>query len=242
MAVSSPHGGTGKTSLVVNLASVSLARGRRVAVVDTAMQSPGLSAALGLTVPRSLADYLCGTCDIAEAVRHHRGAGGAEGAMFVVAACRDREDAAAALVGGYDPGLLVEGCHRLVDLLDLDLLLLDTPPGLNTEALVSTGIADTIVHVDRVRGLRSALGAPTATTSSFRLVVNMVPATVPEPDVREDVRAVYGGVPPLTILPYVPELAASAGVFVETHPGHDVSARIRALARTVPGAHGMRTV
>ncbi|WP_147268262.1 MinD/ParA family ATP-binding protein [Spongiactinospora rosea] len=242
VAVCSPHGGTGKTSMVVNIACVAFRYGRRVAVVDTAMQSPGLAAALGLSVPRSLADYLCGSCDIIDAVRHHRGAGGAEGALFAVAACRDREDAAAALVGGYDPGLLVEGCHRLVDLLDLDVLLLDTPPGLNTEALVSTGMADTVVRVDRVGGHQDAPGAPGAAGSSFRLVVNMVPAALAEPDVERDVRAVYGVPPPLTILPYVPEFAAMGrgGVFVDGHPGHEAAGRIRALAATIPGAHRAR--
>ncbi|GAA3424155.1 MinD/ParA family protein [Streptosporangium nondiastaticum] len=231
VSVSSSYGGTGKTTLAVNVGVAAARSGLRVAIVDTAMQSPGLADALAVPATWSLADYLCGDCDIARAVHHlPPWAAGGEGALFAVAAIRGHEDAAGALVGGYDPGLLVEGCRRLVDALDLDLLLLDTPAGLTTEAVVCAGIADVSLHVDRIRGR-----PPLRLSPSF-LVVNMVPASLAEPDVLRQARSVHGDVP-MAVLPYSPEFAlAGAGeAFVTAHPEHGLSSRIRAVARALTG-------
>lgn len=214
ITVSSPHGGTGKTSLVVNIAVVAAQDGLRVAIVDTAMQSPGLAAALGPIPARSLADYLCGDCDIADTAHHvpHN-----DGALFVVAACRGQADAVRALVGGYDPGLLVEACQRLTDVLDLDLLLLDTPAGLNTEAIVSIAVADVDLRVERAL-------SPRAPATRSRLVINMLPESVGAPEA-------------FASLPYSPEFAAAAPgqAFVTTHPEHEMSDRFRALTRALTG-------
>jgi MinD-like ATPase involved in chromosome partitioning or flagellar assembly len=71
---------------------------------------------------------------------------------------------------------------------------------------------------------------------SSHLVINMVPATLSEPEILDNAQAVYG-IAPLTILPYTPEFAAvgTGEVFVATHPEHEVSLRIQALVRTLTG-------
>lgn len=238
VAVSSPNGGTGKTSLAVNVGLSASLSGLRVAVVDTAIQSPGVAGLLGVTARRSLADYLRGDCDIVQTAHHlpPETADG-EGALFVVVACRGRQDAAGALIGGYDPGLLVEGCRQLVEFLDLDLLLLDTPSGLTTEAIVCTGMADINLHVTRARRHLSSFGeAMGGLPASSHLVINMVPEALSEPEVARAAKAFHGNVP-LVVLPYVPAFAAAAtsDVFVFTHPRHEVSRRIGLIARTLTG-------
>jgi septum site-determining protein MinD len=231
VSVSSAYGGTGKTSLTVNIAAVAAQSGLRVSVVDTAMQSPGLADALSIAADYSLADYLCGDCDIGDTVLHIPPLGEeGEGALFCVAAIRGPEDAACALIGGYDPGLLVEGCRHLISMLDLDLLMLDTPSGLTTEAIVCVGIADTKLHVDRFRGR-----PPFGLTPSL-LVVNMVPASLTELEVLDQAASVHGEVPTVA-LPYAPEFASigAGGVFVSLYPDHEVSRRIQAIARMLTG-------
>ncbi|MCG5219437.1 nucleotide-binding protein [Streptosporangium soli] len=231
VTVSSPYGGTGKTSMAVNVGALAARNGLRVAIVDTAMQSPGLANALGAAAARSLADYLSGDCEITNTVLHLPPESAGEGALFAVAACRGQQNAVGALVGGYDPGLLVEGCRELIDCLDLDLLLLDTPPGLNTEAIVCMGMADANLHIDRIRGQRSLQGLPPSL-----LVVNMVPEPMTDLEVLDNARSAYGNVP-VVILRYVAEFAAirPGEVFVSVHPAHEVALRIQSLTRALTG-------
>lgn len=67
ISVHSFRGGTGKSNLTANLA-VSVARaGKRVGVVDTDIQSPGIHVLFGLAEEKlkySLNDYLWGQCSI----------------------------------------------------------------------------------------------------------------------------------------------------------------------------------
>src|SRR5205807_10067556 len=65
------RGGTGKSTAAANIALLTAASGRRVAVVDTDIQTPDIHIFFGLndlSSCRSLADYLVGRCEIADAV------------------------------------------------------------------------------------------------------------------------------------------------------------------------------
>src|SRR5690348_4490530 len=70
VSVHSYRGGTGKSNLVANLASCLVQQGKRVAVVDTDIQSPGLHVLFGMNEQTSgltLNDYLYGRCRIEQA-------------------------------------------------------------------------------------------------------------------------------------------------------------------------------
>ena len=73
MAIVSVHsyrGGTGKSNTVANLATLLAAEGKRVGVIDTDIQSPGIHILFGLEqreISHSLNDYLWGACQIKEA-------------------------------------------------------------------------------------------------------------------------------------------------------------------------------
>src|SRR5437868_3194492 len=67
VSVHSYRGGTGKSNLTANLAATVAAQGRRVGIVDTDIQSPGIHVIFGLDeskVNRALNDYLWGRCAI----------------------------------------------------------------------------------------------------------------------------------------------------------------------------------
>src|SRR5437870_2168859 len=69
VSVHSFRGGTGKSNLTANLATTVALAGRRVGVVDTDIQSPGIHVIFGLEevqINRSLNDYLWGACKIEE--------------------------------------------------------------------------------------------------------------------------------------------------------------------------------
>src|SRR2546421_9241220 len=67
VSVHSYRGGTGKSNLTANLAATIAATGRRVGVIDTDIQSPGIHVIFGLDetrINRALNDFLWGTCAI----------------------------------------------------------------------------------------------------------------------------------------------------------------------------------
>ncbi|WP_336209411.1 MinD/ParA family ATP-binding protein [Nonomuraea sp. LPB2021202275-12-8] len=243
----SPRGGTGKSHLVANIAVVAAMSGKRVAILDTALQSPCLDVMFNLAGGEgpTLTDYLLGSCEILETAHDKAASVTCDldeigGALFVVPSCRDERDAAQVLSTGYDPGLLVDGCRRLIEALQLDLLLLDTPPGLSSEAVICVRLAHTIIVVERP----DALHAPRkpyspssmAQGADVRVVVNMVPELMSEEEVLRRTRSAYDFAPD-AILRYTPELAAldAGGVFVCEHPDSPLSARLRELTdRLVP--------
>jgi septum site-determining protein MinD len=70
VSVHSYRGGTGKSNLTANLASCVAQQGKRVAVIDTDIQSPGLHVLFGMdgqTTGLTLNDYLHGRCGIEQA-------------------------------------------------------------------------------------------------------------------------------------------------------------------------------
>ena len=69
VSIHSYRGGTGKSNLTANLAACLAAAGKRVAVVDTDIQSPGIHMLFGLedtSERRTLNDYLWERCPIGE--------------------------------------------------------------------------------------------------------------------------------------------------------------------------------
>ena len=67
VSIHSFRGGTGKSNISANVAAVLAARGKRVGVVDTDIQSPGIHVLFGLgeeRISHALNDYLWGECEI----------------------------------------------------------------------------------------------------------------------------------------------------------------------------------
>lgn len=72
VSIHSFRGGTGKSNTTANVAYQMAALGKRVGVVDTDIQSPGIHILFGLKgsdVSRSLNDYLFGRGEIVDAVK-----------------------------------------------------------------------------------------------------------------------------------------------------------------------------
>src|SRR5260370_8317184 len=67
VSVHSFRGGTGKSNLTANVATMVALHGKRVCIVDTDIQSPGIHVLFGLDetrINRSLNDYFWGQCAI----------------------------------------------------------------------------------------------------------------------------------------------------------------------------------
>jgi len=142
ISVHSFRGGTGKSNTSANLAYLCAMKGLKVGVVDTDIQSPGIHVLFGLdeeAMGRSLNDYLWGKCAIEETAYDVTPTLGAQmkGKVYLISSSIKAGEIARVLREGYDVGLLNDGFESLIKNLDLDLLVIDTHPGLNEETLLS---------------------------------------------------------------------------------------------------------
>jgi MinD-like ATPase involved in chromosome partitioning or flagellar assembly len=245
VSVHSYRGGTGKSNTTANLAALLASEGRRVGVIDTDIQSPGIHILFGLDqtgIRHSLNDYLWGACQIKEAAYDVTRRLGADvpGSVFVIPSSMKAGDIARVLREGYDVSILRDGFHEAIDTLGLDVLLIDTHPGLNEETLLSIAISDTLVIV--LRPDQQDYQGTSVTVEVARkldvpklfLVVNKVPALFDAADVQKRVRETYDA-PVAAVLPHSDEMMAlgSSGVFALRYPDHPITAALRSVARTI---------
>lgn len=242
ISVHSFRGGTGKSNTTASLAALLALSGNRVGVVDTDIQSPGIHVLFGLeetAMTYALNDYLWGKCSIEQAAVDvtDQLRTPISGRIFLIPSSLKAGEIARVLREGYDVGLLSEGFQQLVAALNLDVLIIDTHPGLNEETLLSIAISDALALILRPDSqdyqgtgvtvdIAQKLGVP-----RLLLVVNKVPAAFPEADVIRRVQEAYGceiG----AILPHSDEIMtlASSDIFALRFPDHLVTKRLRALA------------
>lgn len=160
ISIHSFRGGTGKSNVTANLAAQVALAGKRVAIVDTDIQSPGIHVLFGLdekTMQKTLNDYLHGQCSITEAAllvgRDPNAQPGvrqlAEKFLWLVPSSIKTGEISRVLRDGYDVNVLNKGLKTLRKELQLDYLFIDTHPGLNEETLLSIGISDGMVIILR---------------------------------------------------------------------------------------------
>ncbi|MBT2405541.1 MULTISPECIES: MinD/ParA family protein [unclassified Streptomyces] len=250
ITVHSYRGGTGKSSTTANLALLLASAGRRVALVDTDIQTPSLDVMFsGAMAPvrRSLADYLMGHCEIEDAAYPADTDAGHEG-LFLVPA-RNRAAGINEIMGrGYDVGLLREGFDRLIDSLALDVLLLDTHAGFNNETVTSMASADVLVIMTRADRLDLAGAGETMALAGrlgcvrMSVAVNLAPGGVVHDRLRSEVESAYA-TKVTAVLPYAPEMASLAGerLFSTAYPHHPLVAGYRRIISEVSnGTTGIR--
>ncbi len=106
-------------------------------------------------VKHTLNDYLWSKCKIEEAAYDVTDSvvGKADESgrtrLFLVPSAIDTGAIAKILREGYDVGMLNDGLNELADRLKLDVLLIDTHPGVNEETLLSIAISDLLLLIMR---------------------------------------------------------------------------------------------
>jgi MinD-like ATPase involved in chromosome partitioning or flagellar assembly len=244
ISVHSFRGGTGKSNTLANLAALFALRGLRVGVIDTDIQSPGIHILFGFDHSRlahSLNDYLWGKCDVTAAAYDVTDAvAGATGALFLIPASIKAGEITRVLRQGYDVGLLNDGFQQLIRRLQLDVLMIDTHPGLNEETLLSIAISDALVMVMRpdaqdYEGTGVAIQvARQLDVPRLCLIVNKTPPAFGLQAVGERVKAAYG-CEVIAVLPHADEMMtlASAGLFVLRHPQHPITESLRRVCEVL---------
>lgn len=251
VSIHSFRGGTGKSNLTANLAVLTALTGRRVGIVDTDVQSPGIHVLFGFDegrVDKALNDYLWDRCRIEEtaydvsAVLDGAAPPAAPGAaVFLIPSSLRTGEIARVLREGYDVARLNDGFRELQKALALDYLFIDTHPGVNEETLLSIAISDALVIVLRAdkqdyQGTAVTVDlARRLETPRIMLVVNKVLPPIDTQAVSRRIGESYG-VPVAGVLPLSEDLVrlASGGVFALAHPDHPVTDVLRIVAAQLP--------
>src|SRR5438132_1400620 len=247
VSVHSYRGGTGKSNLIANLASSVVQQGKRVAVVDTDIQSPGLHVLFGMdgqTTGLTLNDYLYGRCRIEQAahdVTTKLGSTATQGGkLYLVPSSIKAGEITRVLREGYEVNLLTDGFRKLLKTLQLDYLFIDTHPGLNEETLLSIIISDILVLIlrpDQQDFQGTAVTVDVARKLKLKKLVLVVNEVLPKLDfasLRQQVQATFTA-PVAGILPVSEEMIelGSADLFSLVYPYSSYSKGVREIAAQI---------
>lgn len=251
ISVHSYRGGTGKSNLVANLATNLVLQGKRVAIFDADIQSPGIHLIFGLDdnqIKYTLNDYLWGQCPLIETaydVSHVINEQLSDQivkpkSIYLVPSSMKAEEIATVLSEGYDVELLHQGFKELSELLTLDYLFVDTHPGLSEETLLAIGVSDVTVVILRpdcqdYQGTAVVLDvAQQLEVSRLLLVANKVLPEVNAHALGKKIEKIYQ-VPVAGVLPISNDMfrLASQGIFCLRYPDNPFTQEINKIAHKV---------
>lgn len=247
VSIHSFRGGTGKSNISANVTTLLAAQGLRVGVVDTDIQSPGIHVLFGMDAERltcALNDYLWGECDIEQAAYDVTDGLDADipGRIFLIPSSIRAGQIARVLRDGYDVSLLNDGFHALIDALKLDVLVIDTHPGLNEETLLSIAVSDALAVILRPdqqdyqgTGVTVEVARKLDVPRMF-LVLNKVPPVFEPAAVKERAEHAYA-CDVAAVVPHSDEMMAlaSAGIFSLRYPDHPVTTQLQRIAGRLVG-------
>jgi septum site-determining protein MinD len=246
--VHSFRGGTGKSNTTANLATTIARTGKRVAVVDTDIQSPGIHVLFDMEQvdpQATLNQYLWGNCaveqvahDVSPDVVKQNG-----GQVFLVPSSSDAGDITRILHEGYDVRLLKKGFANLIKILNLDYIFVDTHPGLNEETLLCIAVSNILVVIlrpDRQDFQGTAVMVDLAQklkVPKILMVVNRVMQNSDPKIVQKQLEVKYE-VPVVGVLPNCDEMMqlASSDLFSLRYPDHPLTQVYHQVANKVMGA------
>ena len=251
VSIHSFRGGTGKSNISANVSAQLAARGKRVGVIDTDIQSPGIHVLFGMDeemIQKSLNDYLWGRCEIQDTAydvtgRFQTGEITVKpGNLYLIPSSLRAGEIARVLREGYDVGMLNEGFQALIEKLNLDYLVIDTHPGLNEETLLSIAISDILIIIMRpdqqdFQGTAVTVDvARKLDVPALFLVINKALSSYDFDDLREQAQHTYNS-EVVAIIPLSEDVARmqSADIFSLRYPDHPVSAAIRNIVTAIEG-------
>jgi MinD-like ATPase involved in chromosome partitioning or flagellar assembly len=251
IAVHSYKGGTGKTSLSVNLAASYAKRGKKVCLIDLDFRAPSLHTLFkSQKLEYWLNDYLNGICEIDKVlvdVSTDHGKGG----RLLVALANPSTEAIRDMTGKnrkWERNALSRLLSLRSSLLnddDFDYIILDTSPGLQYSSINAIVTADVVLVVTSLDA-SDINGSKRMTSELYDLfekktgiLVNKVITDYQSSEKEQkkfdkNIRSVYN-LPVLAIIPCFCELLRAAGdyIFSEEKPDHPFTETLDKLATKI---------
>ncbi|RAM51430.1 MAG: MinD/ParA family protein [Hapalosiphonaceae cyanobacterium JJU2] len=250
VSIHSFRGGTGKSNITANVATLIARSGKRVGIVDTDIQSPGIHVLFGLGEDKlgyTLNDYLWGRCPIEKAaydvtplIKMRQKNAGVKGNIFLIPSSIKTSEISRILREGYDARLLNDGFQHLTKRLKLDYLFIDTHPGINEETLLSIIISDILIVILRpdqqdYQGTAVAVDvARKLNVPNIMLVVNKALPAFNFQALRQQITSTYGTTV-AGILPVCEEMfyLGSKDIFSLCYPNHPWTQEVNAIAKQI---------
>lgn len=251
VSIHSFRGGTGKSNTTANLAAQVAMAGKRVGIVDTDIQSPGIHVLFGLDEQKmghTLNEYLRGECTIEQValnVGEHMGdAPGRQKLagkdIWLIPSSINGREISQIVRHGYDVNRLNAGLQSARKLLKLDYLFIDTHPGLNEETLLSIAFSDILIIILRpdqqdFQGTAVTVDiARSLDVPNLLLVVNKALTRYDFNQIRQLVERTYSSTV-AGVLPLTEDMVdmQSADIFSLRHPNHPWSQALRGVAQMI---------
>ncbi len=248
VAVHSAQRGTGKSTIVANLATLMAAAGQRVGVIDAHIQAATQNFFFRIPqekIHHTFNHYLLGTSkahqvayDATSYLRRPM-----EGCVYLIPASNSPEVTTNILQQGYNVELYTDGLRELAETLNLNVLLVDTPAGLEEEtllAMLSIGICDTmmlVLRLDQQDYQNTSVAVDIASileVPQLHLIINQVRSPHEPAMIRQQIEQTYQQ-SVAAILPYTNEIAAlgSHDLFVLHYPDHQTTRILMQLAMQI---------
>jgi MinD-like ATPase involved in chromosome partitioning or flagellar assembly len=248
VSIHSYRGGTGKSNFTANLAWWLATQGKRVGVLDTDLQSPGVHMVFEFDTSRitfTLSDFLFGKCAVEEAVYDitkslRLEAQAPSGRLLLLPSSMNIEAITKIVAEGYDVGKLNDSLGRLGRELTLDYLLLDTHPGLNRETMLTTAVSDlqlVLVRPDTQDFHGTAVLLEVARRLGVKrtfLIANKVVSGLTRAAMRQMVDDAFH-CELIGCVPLSQEMASlgSRGLFCMKHPQHPITRELYEISQRV---------
>ncbi|ETA67609.1 MinD/ParA family protein [Methanolobus sp. WCC1] len=151
LAIHSSKGGTGKTSIAMNLAVAFASTGKNTCLIDLDLRGPSLCSMFEPKTHFWINDFLSGKCNINDTLTDVKGEMGTEAHMYLSFSnpdireirdlvSKDRDWQASALKA------LMNGKRELSEK-DLDVIIFDTSPGVEYESINAVAASDMVIIV-----------------------------------------------------------------------------------------------
>ena len=233
--------GVGRSNIAANVAYLAAVEGYRVGVLDGTLNSslPGLFGLDGQKSAYSFNDLLRGKCISEQVVLRLNNQVGSnlEGDIFFVPGNLFDSTGASRLSTPQDLELLNAGCQNLIEALSLDMLIIDSQPGLNKESLVPLTVSDILLIVLRhdwrdYQGTSVTLDVVRQlNVPRMMLVANEAPGSFSPIQITEELEKNLN-CEVAAVLPHIEELLAMGNrdIFARCYPGHPATDLFRQIA------------
>ena len=233
--------GSGKSTLIANLAGLLVSQGKRVVVVETDFHSPSLNLFFQLTdqdAPHSFNDFICGRCSLEQATYEvtPQLAWKLPGSLYLSPASQSQGEAYEELRKCYTFERLHAGLQQIEQIFHPDVIFVDNMAGLHEEALLSAAASTSLVLILQAdpqdfQGTAVAVEvAGQLKVPEVYLVLNNAPAAIDLERAHQQLEQVYQR-KVIAMLPQSNEIAslASGGLLVIEKPRAPILAHFQQI-------------
>ncbi|MGF1575476.1 MAG: MinD/ParA family protein [Cyanophyceae cyanobacterium] len=240
--------GTGKTSLVANMAVMLAHRGFRVGIMDTDWQAPGIHLLFGHKEGEidTKFDQLVQENPLLQQTDWDPlldfRANNLHGSVVLIpnSSNATTKDITGLLRNGLDVVELSHQLHYEIEPLHLDYVLIDSHPGFDEGSLFLMTLADLVVIVISLdqQDLQGAAVlvdlAHYLDIHQMQMVGNQIPAHLQPEQVLETLQSTYG-IPVVGLLPFSEDILelAGQGIFCLHYPDHPFSRKVEAIVESI---------